>query len=403
MPSRRVGASGHQGLLWGVWIGLALAITGVPSALAQSLPRNLRWPVVDGTTPKRKIVLLSDPELRVGTAAGADPTLLSGVIGAVRLPEGTIAIGDANSQRVLFFDQQGAFLRSAGREGDGPGEYRLPRWFGKCRDGRLAVYDGAHNSMTFLSPAGEYLEVMAVPPFVNFDRAVSCAGPGHTIMLFNHVRHRVTPGQHLTVPAAVVRITGPAAVDTVASGGVQEYYVAQSIGASSEVPLGRAMLVAAGRSLLFTADNMDGLVTVYDSSGARRARFTLGITRHRMSRSHWDQAVRARISAEPLERSRKLLKAVLGELSPGPTLPLIDDIRADAADHLWVRTYDNYTTDLATWVVLELTGRPVAVAVSRRSLDIRDIGHDYLLGVSLDSDGVEQVFLHRFCRITEGQ
>ena len=332
----------------------------------------------------------------MGTASGPEHSLLAGVVGAVRFPDGRIAIGDAGNARVTFFSSQGAFLRAAGRAGDGPGEYRLPRWIGRCSSGDVAVYDGAHNSVSFLTATGQFLRAMPLPPMVNFDLPIWCSGRNEVVMLFNQFRERVQPGQYLTVPTAVVRISGPAAIDTIDSGGVQEYYVAKSIGAGSEVPLGRATLVAAGRSLLFVASNVDGQVRVLDTAGRRKGTFTLDLSRSSVMQRDWARAIEARIEDEPLERTRKLLSVVLGELPQAKTFPRVDRIQADAADNLWVRTFDNYGTRLATWVIVSSTGQPLAVAVSPRSLRVLEIGRDYLLGVSADSDGVERVLVYRF-------
>jgi hypothetical protein len=93
-----------------------------------------------------------------------------------------------------------------------------------------------------------------------------------------------------------------------------------------------------------------------------------------------------------------MIEAVLDELKPPRDLPLVDAIRADLLGNLWVRTYDNLTTASATWLVLTSTGKPLAVGVMPRALDIREIGSDYVLGILPDADGVQHVVVYDLSR-----
>jgi hypothetical protein len=70
---------------------------------------------------------------------------------------------------------------------------------------------------------------------------------------------------------------------------------------------------------------------------------------------------------------------------------------------LWVKTFDNYLTPHAVWLIIAPGGRIVARAVASASLRPLEIGRDYLLGVAYDDDGVETVVLHRFRPIARGR
>jgi hypothetical protein len=63
------------------------------------------------------------PALEIGSTDGAEPYLFSGLAGSLRLSDGSIAVGDAQTAEIRVFDSTGAFLRRFGRKGDGPGEY----------------------------------------------------------------------------------------------------------------------------------------------------------------------------------------------------------------------------------------------------------------------------------------
>ena len=377
--------------MYGLAVATLFVAAVVGSATAQQA--TIVWPSIDGK-PSRRFTL-GPADLSIGTVAGPEPTRFAGVVGATRLSSGEIVIGDAGGNRVLFFDAAGRYLRVAGRTGDGPGEYRLLRWLGACSDGTLGAYDPAHNSMTFLTPAGNVQGALKTPAWVSFDTPLACRVNAGLIMLLNQIRTRVVPGQHVAVSTAVARIRGPLAVDTIASDGVQDYYSAKLLGASSDVPLGRSTLAAVGSSRMFIVAGGQGTVAVYDTSGARRSGFPIKFPRQLVSGRDWDQARRLRVEAEPLGRSRKPLGLVLAELGPPDRFPPVDQIRADSEDNLWIRTFDNYPTGIATWLIVDAAGAPKAVMAAPRGLRILEIRGGYLLGVTADSDGTERVVLHR--------
>ena len=384
-----------RSILFGLAMALQFAAMVVESVAAQDAP--VIWPGVNGK-PARRFTLPA-PELTIGTAAGPEPTRFAGVVGAARLSSGEIVIGDAGSNRILFFDAAGRYLRAAGRAGDGPGEYRLLRWLGACADGTIGAYDPAHTSITFVAPTGRVQGTLKTPAWVGFDTPLACLDSASLIMLFNQIRVRVTPGQHVAAPTAVVRIRGPLAVDTITSAGVQDYYVAKLLGASSDVPLGRSTLAAVGTSRVFVVAGGQATVAVYDTSGAKKGDFPIKLARQRVTRRDWDQARRSRLDAEPLARSRKPLSLVLAELDEPDDFPPVDQIRADSDDNLWIKTFDNYQTGIATWLIVSSAGSPRAVMAAPRGLRILEIRGGYLLGVMADADGTERVTLHRLASI----
>jgi hypothetical protein len=97
------------------------------------------------------VLSLEEPVLEIGAVDGPEERVFAAIESVVRLPDGTVAVSDAGATRISLFDADGAFLRSWGRQGDGPGEFRsLSRIYALGGDslmaaerfsGRLAVYD----------------------------------------------------------------------------------------------------------------------------------------------------------------------------------------------------------------------------------------------------------------------
>ena len=85
-------------------------------------------------------VRLGTPAVQMSGSPGPnDQTLLAGVIGATRLSNGTIVVGDGAFPRILLFSSFGQVQQAVGRTGDGPGELRMPRWVGRCGGDEFAA------------------------------------------------------------------------------------------------------------------------------------------------------------------------------------------------------------------------------------------------------------------------
>lgn len=375
-----------------VWTGLA------GSAAAQPRQGGVRWPAFTSATgPLPTAQVQSLPDLRIGSAAGADYSLLHGIAGAVRLSGGGVAIADAGKFRVVFFDQRGRFTHTVGRPGDGPGEYRLPRWFGRCADGTMAVHDGSHARLTFLDAKGAVDTTVTLPAGANFDQLLWCARSGRVLMLLNRPRGPARPGARTLVPTTLIAAQGTG-VDTLGRPGDQEYYIGRAVQALTTVPLGRATLAVAGRRLVYACDNQEASCQALDTAGVTHGQFRIPLAAVAMTAAHWAAALGTHFAGDPTRSFRSTGERLLKEIRPPSKLPLIDQVRVDHEENLWVRTLDNYGSAVATWVILSPTGRPIGLVATPRALQVTEIGPGHILGVAEDQDGVEYVELYRFAR-----
>src|SRR5688572_24224209 len=86
-----------------------------------------------------KAAQLSDTLVRIG-GEGVAETEFQGVVGAVRLSTGEIAVADRGSNQIRYFGPDGTFRRAFGRAGQGPGEFRYIGTLSRFGD-TLAIYD----------------------------------------------------------------------------------------------------------------------------------------------------------------------------------------------------------------------------------------------------------------------
>ena len=152
---------------------LALSLLAAAFASCESAPSR---PVIAVDSAGVRVVV-SDPSASDATCAvGEEPLLVVGdreddpahlfgrVVGAARLSDGSVAVVDPTVDQVRIFDETGQHLRSLGRLGDGPGEFKNAwlvwvrpgdtLWVGDYRPWRYNVFaaDGAWSRAVALDP-----------------------------------------------------------------------------------------------------------------------------------------------------------------------------------------------------------------------------------------------------------
>ena len=143
-----------------VLLGVAIAVSAVPVPAAAWKGRET---VVEGVrhvdNPAEGILpplTVTAKELwRVGGDADADEELF-GVIEALTTdPAGNVYLLDKQLSEVKVFSRDGGYLRTVGREGEGPGEFRAGLGLFFTPEGRLAVLQGAPPKVVLFTAAGE--------------------------------------------------------------------------------------------------------------------------------------------------------------------------------------------------------------------------------------------------------
>ena len=110
--------------------------------------------------PDLQTLDLPEVELRLLHSTASIPDLQFGhVIGAVFLPDSSLAIADDQSKEIVFIDPDGNVRARSGGEGRGPGEHGSIGWVGIGVDGVPFVFDWYRRRFTFLDPGGGVIGV----------------------------------------------------------------------------------------------------------------------------------------------------------------------------------------------------------------------------------------------------
>ena len=111
-----------------------------------------------------------EPVLVIGDRTDDPAHMFAHLAGAARLSDGSVAVVDENSdgELVRIFDAAGEHLRSFGRHGDGPGEFRNPWYLWVLPGDTLWIGDYRPWRYNVFAPDGEWVRAVEMdPPYPN--------------------------------------------------------------------------------------------------------------------------------------------------------------------------------------------------------------------------------------------
>jgi hypothetical protein len=346
---------------------------------------------------------LEGPIVSIGSLDGPEETQLHRVRAVRLLPDGRVVVADGGTMELRLYAPDGRWIRSIGRAGDGPGEFRLFSGVQVVPPDTLIIFDNAGPRVTVYLPDGTMLESRRV------------AAPGEGVEAPDH---RLPDGRWLDVQATVeidgfqrrrnymaVWSEGESQVDTLLQSDGQEYLIyrryqgSQYLGRGAVVtPFGGQDLAAIGPGLLALSDGKSHDIAVLEV-GRGQARYR----RSRENRPLPDGAV-SRFIDEYVARyspdRQAEVRSHFAQLSAAEQTPAHSAMAFDRSGNLWAENYRFPWDSLArrTWAVYARTGEWLGDVEYPRALRVFEIGDDLVAGIERDDDGVEYVRIYRIVR-----
>lgn len=364
-------------------------------------------------TPGEEWILASVADVTIGRVDGAEHDVLSSVSGAVRLSDGSVAVGDGGAHRVRIYDPAGRHLVSFGGPGEGPGEFGVLGLIGRVHGDSIGVWDPRRKRVTVFSRTGRARTGPAVEVDGIIVPAIGWAGDGSVV---------VTPT--FTMADAMGARPGE-------TRGQTRYVVVRPDGRTD------TLLVLRGREVLVTRSDRSyiPLAVLFGRNGhlaASAEAFVAGESdTFELSLRAWDgrlltvirrpgparavTTVELRLAQEAAEEARRRSLDIAGTAARGAvtavrrpsnaetgpphrsTHPHFDGLVIDATGHIWVRE-SAIGSATRSWLVFDPDGIWLGAMSIPAELRITDIGRDYVLGVHRDELGVETVRLYRLDR-----
>jgi hypothetical protein len=343
------------------------------------------------------------PTLDIGTLDGAEEDQLVRVSGVVRLADGRIVVGNGGSFELRFYDADGQFLTTVGREGEGPGEFAGLGMVALFAGGdSIGVYDWRLRRVSVFDVDGTFVRSY---PLHFAQGSPSAVGPFEDGRWLCRTGGSFRPGEVAEVwrDTAAYYVFG-------SDGTLQDSLFAQPWWEMFVQRVGGSSFRA--RSLPFARGSAHA---VYDHG------FWTGITdRYEITRYAPDGTPEVivrkdhnplRVTAETLEASkaealtfatdvnvRRETERMYAEAPIAETMPAFSALAVDADGRLWVAEYMPPGADRQEWTVFDADGRIVGAATMPQDFRVRQIGRDFVVGTWMDELDVEHVRMYELIR-----
>lgn len=376
-------------LLLGIVVA-ACADTGTPEIATETDSAGVRI-VTNSTLDVASWDVDPTPVVELGTVEEGGPEQFFRVSAARRLNSGEIAIHDG-SREVRIFDRTGTWLRSFGREGDGPGEYRGPGRMFRLQGDTIAIFDTRLRRLTLLDDHGQVLRTIS-PNGIGRRPQILTVLPDGSSLHEEEIILGYNPAEYTQQYANYI-LYGP-------DGEVRDSLPVQprvEVAVWGDGPMAGPRLFEEGTQV---AGDWSGYWVGIASEPEIR-RYSLSGSQEMLMR--WPADPRE----IPADAAEIALEEALASLSSGidpepmttmyrsrevPDLyPAHGPIMVDALDHLWVQRFESPgPRDTTEWRVFDPDGRLVANVVIPAGHRVMDIGEDYILAVGRDDFDVEYV------------
>lgn len=348
-------------------------------------------------TPERAWRLAGSPQVSIGTLEGLEEYQLTDVARVWRTDKGMIVVGDRTAHQIRMYDADGGFLRSFGREGEGPGEFRhltalapyrgdsIITWDTRLK--RISVFDaqgvlGRMQRVTLdLVQRGEGQQSWGISEsFVGaFDDGSLVFAP---MMIL-----RYEPEASPVFERPLVHVSAEG--DFLASLGT--FVVAEIRGSARPFPRVEAITIRGDR--LYNGLGEQYEIQMWTAGGVlerliRIPAYERAVDQH--ARNDFTEWFRERQRA--MGRSEQQAERELSRTTFPTVLPPYSALLVDTRDNLWVEEYRLRTDSLPTrWDVFDPAGRWLGAVDMPRDFQAHQIGPDFVIGVRAQDGDVPLV------------
>jgi len=336
----------------------------------------------------------AEPALEIGLLEGAEPYQLSQVQSARRLSDGRIVIANGGTHDLRFFDAAGTHLTSAGREGEGPGEFKGLGLVIVLPGDTLAAYDWNLRRVSFFDPGGGFVRSVGFDYPAGFPTPLGRFGDGAWLCTRAFTFSPGNDGSEIvrdTVPFLVFDPSGTLR-DSIGRFPGTEFYVRSSghNAFASSLPFGRTTEAAVIGDRFYAGHTARYEIARYTPAGGtelilRLDRAPVAVTADDLAR------YKAERLADADATFRQQTARNLEDMPYPATFPAFADLMVDPDGNLWALDFSRPGDERRRWVVFAADGRARGAVETPPGLRVLDIGRDYVLGVWQDDLDVEHV------------
>lgn len=382
-------------------VAVFVAVCMTSAAYAQTAEEPHR--VMNRRPPSVLWVPQDAPYGIIGTSSERDPNYLYRVVAAERLVDGRYLVASEGTNDIRLYDQGGRLIRRAGREGDGPGEFRSVSSLAVADS--IYVYDRALRRVTVYDTALNFARTIDVRHLTHISRVGRSNGRWYAIR-----EGEIQPGAAGDLRpsrAAVVALDDRLGVrDTIAvfpGTLTATFEVAGDVGARIAPFSPRTSVDVSGKCIVAVAGR-EARLDVYTLGGDRVLQILTADTPKSINGSDMEEWASMVLEGVP-EPARMQLEPDFRRIPHPKHMPAYNDVLLAKDGYLWVQPFDPPKGEGRTWVVLQPGGIAVAKLELPVALNMLDAGSDYILGRYTGNGDREELrvyALHRPSRSAPG-
>jgi len=358
------------------------------SALAALLVLPTAW--FEAQRPPHTWRLSERPVLSIGSQDGAGPESFGRVRGTVRLSSGAVVVVDGMNMELRLFSPAGKPLRTSGRRGAGPGEFRLVGPVRRCAGDSTFVYDPSLWRISVFSPDGVYTRALDVHTLSGNELSPSdfrCNSGG--TLAFVHRSAAPPTGIGPRRPDVAITVLAPNA-NAVKLGtfpASERYFLGQE---DVPRPLGKQTSVALGSTFAYVGTGDAFEVAQFSLRGERVDTVRDSRAAVPVTAAHVNRFITQELARRAGRDTRRIERLYRGIEYPG-AFPAYANLMVDGLDNLWIEGYPIPGKELRDWSIYSPTGTAIGVLRVPSNLQLLEAGRDYVLGVWRDELDVEFV------------
>ena len=350
------------------------------------------------SAPALNWALDDEPVVEIGGSDRGDDYELYGVRSAARLTDGRIVVANGGTHELRFYSSDGTYLRSAGREGEGPGEFSRMGWVQRMPGDSLFVYDYDLRRIAVFSASGDFVRGVrlestpdlpfASPIGVFNDRSMLARGFADTKGVPpDGLQRYESPIFHLDPNGLLITELGPFS-------GNEVYYKAFEGGFGffdAVFPLDTRFVVRDDVVYLAATDSFEIRVLTPDGELLKIVRRKH--TQVRVTNEHLRLELERRIAAGgPDERASTA--ATFDEIPKPEFFPAYLHLLVDGDRNMWIQEYPIPGAAAAAWSVFDSSGTLLGEVEAPLGFEPYHIGNEFVLGKWTDELDVEYVRMY---------
>jgi hypothetical protein len=341
------------------------------------------------------------PLAEAGAAAGGGGAPYQ-VVAAFRLADGRLVVASAGTGELRIHAADGSHLRTAGAQGEGPGEFRRLFWAGRWRGDSIAAWDAQLARLSVFDSSGQFARILTTGAQLGFfPQLHGVLADGSAVLALGMDPARATamsPGVRRDSMTFVVMGPDGAVRDTLGRVPGSEQYLMVPPGGGFVIhplPFGRTTVTAAQGVHFAVATGDAYQVMLYEPGHGVRKVIRAPRERRRVTEADVRRYGETMVTMGADAFARRQQQQFLREVPYPERVPAVTAVLPDGRGNWWIQEPPAADTGSEfLWNLVGGDGRLLGSLRTPNRLIVKEIGPDWVLGTFLDQDDVERVRLY---------